>query len=191
MCTGGSAKKDAKKQRKVQQQQMEVQQQQFTEQMTAQRQQLAVNQAQYEEQFEIANAAPPPAPNPVAEAAAMATDVDSGAMTRMGSGRRAMRSDLTIPVAQAGEEPAAAVQQGTAKYEGAPRRSKAREVALAVAAAPATAPAPTASPTAKEQMQSQKAVRKAARVAAKAERRASRRGGLSIPGNYVSSGLRS
>ena len=126
MCTGGSAKKDAKKQRQVQQEQQVVQQQQFEQQMGVQRQQAAVQEAQYEEQFEIANAAPPPAPNPVAEAAAMATDLDSGAMARMGSGRRAMRSDLSIPAVQGGQEAAAAVKQGTAKYEGAPRRSKAR-----------------------------------------------------------------
>lgn len=199
MCTGGSAKKDAKKQRKIQQQQMAVQQQQFNEQMAAQRQQLAVNQAQYEEQFEIANAAPPPAPNPVAEAAAMATDVDSRAMARMGSGRRAMRSDLEIPAGQKPREASAAVERGTARYQGTPRRSQARAnaAALAIDTPTATTPSLTAttpSLTAKQQRQAAKQERRAAKIQRRAEKRqakVARRGGLSIPGNYVSSSLRS
>ncbi len=127
MCTGGGGGGgDARKQRELQGQQMELQKKQFRRQMKAQRQQLAVQQAQYEEQFAIANAPAPPAPNPVAEAAAMATDVDSGAMARMGSGRRAMRSDLSIRSDQTPGEATAAVEAGPAEYGGTPRRSTAR-----------------------------------------------------------------
>lgn len=184
MCTGGSAKKAAKKQRQMQEQQMAVQQQQFTEQMAAQRQTLATQQAQYEEQFEIANAAPPPAPNPVAEAAAMATDTDSAAMLRMGSGRRAMRSDLSIPaVASAPVEAREAVKGEMARYEGAPRRSKARANAELLLS---RTPAAEAAMTPAEERQVLKVERKAAKRAAKQERKAAKRaGGLSIPGNLV------
>lgn len=182
MCAGGSAKKEAKKQRNIQKQQMAIQQAQFNEQMAAQRQTLATQQAQYEEQFEIANAAPPPAPNPVAETADMATDASTAAMARMGSGRRAMRSDLGIPAtAVVAEEPSAAVREGTAKYQGEPRRSKARaNAALAISQMPTQEAAPTPA----EERRMVKVQRKAAKRAARQERRASARS-LSIPGQYA------
>jgi hypothetical protein len=55
----------------------------------------------------------------------MATDINTSAMDRMGSGRRAMRSDLAISRQRAPKEARQAVVRGLTKYAGKPRRSQA------------------------------------------------------------------
>jgi len=69
--------------------QMEQQQAQFDQQM-------ALQQARYEEQKKIANAPPPPAPNPVAEVSAPALEMAnmSGATMAKGIGRKKLRADI-------------------------------------------------------------------------------------------------
>lgn len=75
------------------------------EQLEMAKQQQARQAAQYEEQMRIANAPPPPAPNPVAQAMQPALETPTvegvAAPTAKGTGRRKMRTDfsgLNIPV---------------------------------------------------------------------------------------------
>lgn len=96
MCGGGG--------KKAQQQQAEAaaaaQEQSLAlqrEQMAMQQEQMAAQRAQYQEQLAISRAAPPPAPNPGAMAAASAIDVVDQATAqsiRAGTGRKKLRTDL-------------------------------------------------------------------------------------------------
>jgi len=111
MCGGRAPDNSA--QIAAQQQSLKLQE----EQMAMQKQQMAAQQAQYQEQLAISRAAPPPAPNPAAQAArgslemptagtqAAGTQPAMEATTqtmRAGVGRRKLRTDLaptglTIP----------------------------------------------------------------------------------------------
>lgn len=90
MCGGGSPP-DNSAALNLQRQQIEQQQKQFERQM-------AVQQTQYQEQQAIATAPPPPAPNPTAIAAASAIEGSTAlsmAPSRQGTGRRALRTDIS------------------------------------------------------------------------------------------------
>jgi hypothetical protein len=99
MCGGGG--------KKAQQQQAQAaaaaQEQSLTlqrEQMAMQQEQMAAQRAQYQEQLAISRAAPPPAPNPGAMAAASAietVDQATAQSIRAGTGRKKLRTDL-MPV---------------------------------------------------------------------------------------------
>ena len=106
MCFGGGGQApqapDNSAQIRMQEQQMALQR----EQMAMQQEQAAAQKSQYQEQLAISKAAPPPAPNPVAQAAAGAlqmptatgaTGTDAMAtpvVTRAGTGRRKLRTDV-------------------------------------------------------------------------------------------------
>ena len=104
MCGGGGAKKQQQQQAEAaaaaQEQSMALQR----EQMAMQQEQAAAQKAQYQEQLAISRAAPPPAPNPGAMAAAPALetmDQTTAQTIRAGTGRRKLRTDL-MPVATLG-----------------------------------------------------------------------------------------
>ena len=106
MCFGGGGggAPDNSAQIRAQEESLKLQR----EQMAMQKQQMDLQQTQYQEQLAISKAAPPPAPNPVAQAAmstlemptatgatgtepAMAATVQQA---RAGVGRRRLRTDL-------------------------------------------------------------------------------------------------
>jgi hypothetical protein len=67
------------------------------EQMAMQQEQMAAQRAQYQEQLAISRAAPPPAPNEGAKAAASAietVDQATAQSMRAGTGRKKLRTDL-------------------------------------------------------------------------------------------------
>ena len=73
-------------------------------QMAMQQEQAAAQRAQYQEQLAISRAAPPPAPNEGAMAAASAietVDQATAQTIRAGTGRRRLRTDL-VPVSTLG-----------------------------------------------------------------------------------------
>ena len=93
MCGGGGGAPDNSAQIRMQEEQMKLQR----EQMAMQQEQMAAQSAQYKEQLAISKAAPPPAPNPVAQAAAAALEnpmATSPQNIRAGTGRRKLRTDL-------------------------------------------------------------------------------------------------
>ena len=91
MCGGNPSPiaKIAVEQALEQQQQQRQQQEQFDQQMAEQK-------TRYEEQKRIANAPPPPAPNPVAGAPAAALEMAnvSGPTMTKGTGRKKLRADI-------------------------------------------------------------------------------------------------
>ena len=92
MCGGGKAP-DNSAQIAAQEQSLALQR----EQMAMQQEQMAAQRAQYQEQLAISKAAPPPAPNAGAMAAASAIDVVDQATAqsmRAGTGRKKLRTDL-------------------------------------------------------------------------------------------------
>jgi hypothetical protein len=99
MCGGGGKKaqqQQAAAAAAAQEQSLALQR----EQMAMQQEQMAAQRAQYQEQLAISRAAPPPAPNPGAMAAASAIDfVDQATAQsiRAGTGRKKLRTDL-MPV---------------------------------------------------------------------------------------------
>jgi hypothetical protein len=99
MCGGGKAP-DNSAQIKAQEQSLALQR----EQMAMQQEQMAAQKVQYQEQLAISRAAPPPAPNEGAKAAASAIEVVDQATAqsmRAGTGRKKLRTDL-MPVATLG-----------------------------------------------------------------------------------------
>ena len=94
MCGGGGGQApDNSAQIRMQEEQMKLQR----EQMAMQQEQAAAQKAQYQEQLAISKAPPPPAPNPVAQAAAAALEnpmATSPQNIRAGVGRRKLRTDM-------------------------------------------------------------------------------------------------
>jgi hypothetical protein len=93
MCGGGGRAPDNSAQIAAQEQSLRLQQ----EQMAMQQEQMAAQKAQYQEQLAISKAAPPPAPNAGAMAAAPAletVDQVTAQAVRAGTGRRKFRTDL-------------------------------------------------------------------------------------------------
>jgi hypothetical protein len=102
MCGGGGGaqKAQAEAAAKAQAQSMALQR----EQMAMQQEQMAAQKVQYQEQLAISRAAPPPAPNEGAMAAAPALETMDQATAqsmRAGTGRKKLRTDL-MPVATLG-----------------------------------------------------------------------------------------
>jgi hypothetical protein len=96
MC-GGGAKKQQQQQAAAAAQAQEQSLALQREQMAMQQEQMAAQRAQYQEQLAISRAAPPPAPNAGAMAAASAietVDQATAQSIRAGTGRRKLRTDL-------------------------------------------------------------------------------------------------
>ena len=94
MCGGGgkAQRAQAEAAARAQEQSMALQR----EQMAMQQEQMAAQKAQYQEQLAISKAAPPPAPNAGAMAAAPALetmDQTTAQAVRAGTGRRRFRTD--------------------------------------------------------------------------------------------------
>ena len=103
MCGGGGGQApDNSAQIRMQEQQMALQR----EQMAMQQEQAAAQKAQYQEQLAISKDPTPPAPNPVAQAAAGALQMPTATgvtgtdamsvpvVARAGTGRRKLRTDI-------------------------------------------------------------------------------------------------